>query len=223
MEFKSLKFSLGKVDDEGIFDGYASVSGVIDSYGDIVERGAFTKTLSEHDFFPVLDSHQTTVQLGIARLKEDKRGLKVERGELNMDVARAREVRSLMHQGAIRGLSIGYDTVKHERDRDHNRRLIEINLWEISPCTFQANPKALIGNIKSMADLSTALGMILTMDIKSIDKDQRDMAKKAIERIKTLMDENEPSIDTPLDQEPSPSLEPFIAAVNQFCEQIKIN
>ena len=220
MEYKGLKFSLGKIDDEGVFDGYASVTNVVDLGGDIVEPGAFTKSLSENDFFTVLDSHDPRVQLGIAYLQEDKKGLRVKRGELNMDVARAREVRSLMHQKAIRGISIGYDTIRREYDKDGYRRLKEIKLYEISPVAFPMNPKANVMNVKSMADLQAVLESILTMDIKSIEPANREMAARAIERIKTLLDEGAPSVDTHPNQ--APSLEPLFAAVKRFSEQIEI-
>lgn len=48
LKHKSLQFELSGVDEEqGIFEGYASVFGVLDSDGDIVDRGAFTKTIAE--------------------------------------------------------------------------------------------------------------------------------------------------------------------------------
>ena len=46
MEHKSVAFELKKEPDaDGVFEGYASVFGVVDQGMDVVERGAFTKSL----------------------------------------------------------------------------------------------------------------------------------------------------------------------------------
>lgn len=219
MEFKDVKYSLRDVDAEaGTFDGYGSVFGVVDSYGDIVEAGAFQRSLKANEHFPLLWSHDPTRPLGIIKAEEDSKGLKV-RGELNMDLNEAHEKRSLIRQKAIRGMSIGYEAVKAPLV-DGVRRLKEIKLWEISLVVFPANGKATVNNVKSMADLTSLLDSILTMDIKKIDEDKKELAIKAIERIKTLLEDDPPKSTQPIQD---PSLEPLFAAVNQFCEQIKIN
>ncbi len=147
MEFK---FRVDSVDEvEGKFAGYASVWDVVDSYGDAVAKGAFRKTLKENDSFPMLWSHDIMSPIGIIKGREDKTGLIVE-GQLNLDVQRAKEVRSLMKQGAINGLSIGYQTMKEDVDRENGTRILkEIKLWEISPCVFQACPGAEISEVKT--------------------------------------------------------------------------
>ena len=150
LETKEIKFTLTDMDDaRGTFAGYASIFDVVDSYGDIVVRGAFKKTLREKKQFPILWSHNIMEPLGVIRGQEDERGLAIE-GQLNLDVQRGREIRSLMKQGAVNGLSIGYQVVKEAEDAETRARLLkEINLWEISPCVFQACPGALIDGVKS--------------------------------------------------------------------------
>jgi hypothetical protein len=218
-ETKDFKFSLSKVDDEaGTFDGYASVFGVTDSYNDVVEAGAFKKTLKENDVFPLLWSHDVTQPIGKVTGHEDNKGLKVH-GDLNLDVPSAREKHSLMKQGVIKAMSIGYEAVKAPYDdRDKVRRLQEIKLWEVSLVVFPANRKATIGNIKSVADLSAMLESILTMDIKTIDKDKRELAVKAIDRIKALLDDEPPVGTQPITE---PSLEPLFAAVREAQRHIQ--
>ncbi len=144
------KFKLSEDDNEqGAFTGYASVFGAIDSYGDIVSRGAFKKTLKEKKQFPILWSHDITKPIGVLSGSEDEKGLNIE-GRLNLDVQLAREVRSLMKQGAVDGLSIGFQTVKEGKDKESGARILqEINLWEVSACVFQACPGAVVGGIKS--------------------------------------------------------------------------
>src|SRR5205814_8697583 len=69
-------------------------------------------------------------------LAEDFRGLRA-RGKLIPDVARGRELLALLRAGAIDGLSIGFRTVKARVDpASRVRKLIDVDLWEISIVTF---------------------------------------------------------------------------------------
>lgn len=207
METKDFKFTIGKLDAEaGTFDGYASVFNVVDSYGDVVEQGAFKKTLRENESFPLLWSHDVASPLGVIAGEEDTKGLRV-RGELNLDVQAGREKRSLMLQRAIRGLSIGYEAIKAPYDEtDKVRRLKEIKLWEISLCVFPANAKATVSDVKgqslSEADLGALLERVLTLDVKEIDAKYRDTASKAVDRIQALLKGQEPPLGTPGAEEP---------------------
>lgn len=155
METKDLRFKLFDINEsEGVFKGYASIFDVIDSYNEIVERGAFKNTLRESDGkFPLCWFHKVNEPLGIVYAREDPGGLWVE-GHLNLDVQAAREKRSLMKQGAVKGLSIGFKTIKDQWDKDI-RRLTEIKLFEVSPITlnFQACPGAEIEDVKQDAFL----------------------------------------------------------------------
>jgi len=147
---KEFPFILTKMDEElGTFTGYASVWDMVDSCGDSVQRGAFKKTLKDNESFPMLWSHYIMEPLGIITGKEDKTGLAVE-GKINLEVQRGREIRALMKQGAVNGLSIGYQTMKEDVDRENGTHLLkEIKLWEISPCVFQACPGAVVEGVKS--------------------------------------------------------------------------
>lgn len=149
-ETKNFKFTLTEIDEtEGLFKGYASIFGAIDTMGDQVKKGAFKRSLKEQKKFPMLWSHQVNEPIGIISGKEDDIGLAVE-GQLNLDVQRAREVRSLMKQGSVDGLSIGYQTVLEEIDKATNSRVLkEVKLWEISPVVFQACPGAIVTDVKS--------------------------------------------------------------------------
>ena len=146
---KEFPFVLTKMDEEaGTFTGYASIWDKVDSYGDSVAKGAFRKTLKENESFPMLWSHNVDEPIGIISGKEDKTGLAIE-GKLNLDVQRAKEIRSLMIQKAVKGLSIGYQTQKEDVDRENGTRILkEIKLWEISPCVFQACPDAVVDGVK---------------------------------------------------------------------------
>jgi hypothetical protein len=75
-------------------------------------------------------------------MREDSHGLYVE-GKINLETQRGREARSLLQQGALKGLSIGYDVVK-DTISEGVRDLVELKLWEFSLVTFPANTRAAV-------------------------------------------------------------------------------
>lgn len=126
-------------------EGYASLFGEIDQARDMVVRGAFAATLATRGVhrIPMLFQHDPAEPVGVwLELREDHRGL-LARGRLIPEVARARELLSLLRAGAIDGLSIGFRTVKGSIDpRSRVRRLLAVDLWEISIVTFPLLDKA---------------------------------------------------------------------------------
>ena len=64
------------------------------------------------------------------------RGLKV-LGEINLEVARGRELAALIGAGGLDGLSIGFRTIAAGRPQGRSgRTLKQVDLWEISLVTF---------------------------------------------------------------------------------------
>ncbi|MEQ8295230.1 MAG: HK97 family phage prohead protease [Nitratireductor sp.] len=123
----------------GRFRGYASLFGRLDQGRDLIEPGAFARALAKKGpgGIRMLFQHDPAQPIGRwLALREDARGLFVE-GVLSSGVGRAREVRALIAEGAIDGLSIGFRTVRAARDpRRRVRRILEADLWEISVVTF---------------------------------------------------------------------------------------
>jgi HK97 family phage prohead protease len=128
-----------RVEADGTVEGYASLFGEIDQARDMVMRGAFAQTLQQKNVrrVPMLFQHDPSEPVGVwLELREDARGLYA-RGRLIPEVARGRELRALIGAGAIDGLSIGFRTVKGSVDpKTRVRRLIAVDLWEISIVTF---------------------------------------------------------------------------------------
>jgi HK97 family phage prohead protease len=142
---------LKSLNEEGRFAGYASVFDMVDNQKDIIQRGAFAKTLRERaGGVKLLWQHQMDEPIGvIERLFEDNRGLYVE-GRLILSVARAREAYDLLKSGAMEGMSIGYTPVRFDYEPNTNiRRIHEIALWEVSLVTFPANAHAGVTVVKS--------------------------------------------------------------------------
>ncbi|OYR19543.1 HK97 family phage prohead protease [Brucella thiophenivorans] len=156
LETKRASLALSEVEIDGSFSGYASVFGLPDLGNDIIEKGAFAKSLLTRKSSGVrmLWQHDAGEPIGVwTDIREDARGLYVE-GRLAKGVARAREALELMRAGGLDGLSIGFRTVKARKDaRTGLRHIVEADLWEISVVTFPMLPQARINNLK--ADLPT--------------------------------------------------------------------
>lgn len=85
--------------------------------------------------------------MGFSGVSKESSGLRVQ-GQLNLEVQRAREVRALMKQGALTGLSIGYQ-VKDSYKEAGVRYLTKLDLLEVSIVTFPMNPKARVTGLKA--------------------------------------------------------------------------
>ncbi len=149
-EEKTFPFEIKAITTEGTFQGYAAVFDKKDAMGEIIEKGAFDKTVKEGKLYPILWYHDPRQPLGVATLEIDEKGLKVH-GELNLEVQTAREKHALMKQKAIRGLSFGFKTVRDLWD-GATRLLKEVKLYEISPCTFGASATAIISSVKQWTE-----------------------------------------------------------------------
>ena len=114
-------------------------------------RGAFADTLASRGIrrIPMLFQHNPSEPVGIwLELREDFRGL-FARGRLIPEVARGRELISLLRAGAIDGLSIGFRASKARIDpKTRIRRLHAVDLWEISIVTFPLLAGARVRTVK---------------------------------------------------------------------------
>lgn len=123
-----------------VIEGYASLFGLPDQGGDIVQRGAYAKSLAalkaRGGSVKMLWQHDAGEPIGVwDEIHEDERGLYV-KGRLLLEVGRAFEAAALIGAGAIDGLSIGYRTVVAEKTAKGQRLLAELELWEVSLVTF---------------------------------------------------------------------------------------
>ena len=162
LDFMSVPFELKEetpVDDKGIFEGYGAIFNKMDDYRDIFLPGAFTDTLKaggrNGTGVAMLWMHEAHRPLGVwLEMREDKKGLKV-KGQLALGTTDGDNAYKLMLMGALRGLSVGYDTRNAvvEFDNEKRIRLLKerINLWETSPVTFPAMTFARISRVKDIA------------------------------------------------------------------------
>ena len=138
-----------EIDEGASIEGYASYFGKCDQGGDVVMPGAYgaalNKLKAKGRSIKMLWQHDPSEPIGVwDEIREDTKGLYV-KGRILKDVARGREAIALLEAGAIDGLSIGYRTVRSERNAKGQRLLSELELWEVSIVTFPMLPEARVG------------------------------------------------------------------------------
>lgn len=187
-EFKVFDFKLETIEDEGVFEGITAVMGNLDDGNDIIENGAFIKTIQEragrikglwqHDMFqPPIGvtlemrevDHDNLPAAVVEKAPEATGGLFI-KGKI-IPTSLGRDVLVGMREGVINEMSIGYDPIKWELEEVEGsdypiRRLKEIRLWEWSPVNWGMNSATHIGNVKSLEALLKRHGN----DVPDLDK-----------------------------------------------------
>lgn len=150
LERKFARFGSAEVVEGGVqISGYASLFDAADQSGDVVQRGAYGRSLKglreAGRSVKMLWQHDPSEPIGIwDEVREDAKGLWV-KGRILDSVAKGREAAALITAGAIDGLSIGYRTVKASKTAKGQRLLAELELWEVSLVTFPMLPNARVG------------------------------------------------------------------------------
>jgi uncharacterized protein len=135
--------------DTGVFEGYASVFGGVDAYGDTIHPGAYKSTIENRErpirmrwnhFGPVIGKY--------TEILEDSIGLFV-KGQLTPGHSVAEDVKASLLHGAIDGMSIGYMVRRSEDKPGRGKDLYEIDLVEISVVEEPADLGAKITNVKA--------------------------------------------------------------------------
>jgi len=158
-ELKKLVFEseIKAENSKGIFTGYGSIFGNEDQGNDVMQKGAFTKSLVNRPVSKVkmLYQHKTDEPIGVfTDMYEDSKGLFV-KGQLAMGTQKGREAYELLKMGALDGMSIGFKADPEKQGYNENKRgvrtLKEVDLMEISLVTFPMNESALIETVKGNA------------------------------------------------------------------------
>jgi len=131
-------------------EGFASTFGNMDRDGDIIVKGAFTKTLTDADIkVKLLNQHNIQQPIGaIDQLTEVDEGLFF-KGRLPLANSIVKDMHPLLQMGVLGDVSIGFQVVDADITPDGNRLIKEIKLFEISIVTIPANPKARITSVKA--------------------------------------------------------------------------
>jgi len=196
INFAECKLAVDGTADVMEFSGYGAAFGNIDSYGDVIEKGAFSAYLADvqsgkqnwpamlmqHGGWGVSADDFTPVGV-YSDLSEDDFGLKTS-GTL-APTPRGTEAYALMKmepRPAISGLSIGYfvrESAYGGKNDPYDRLIKQIDLIEISIVTFPANDKARIGHVKSAEDFTEREFEKLLRDVVGLSQKE---AKTVISR-----------------------------------------
>ncbi len=171
IEAKRAAFEFKFSDDgtKGTFSGYGAIFGNVDSYGDVLEKGAFGASLKEWQgkgkLPPMLLQHggflSADDMLPIGRwtsMEENSKGLKVEGELFALQTERGQYIYEGLKSGVLDGLSIGYRAKEFAigtKPGEPRRSLKAVELIELSVVTFPANDKARISAVKSASDIRT--------------------------------------------------------------------
>lgn len=139
-------------DQQGIVKGYASVFGNVDSDGDVIVKGAYSKTLSENKSrVKYLRQHDITRPIGVFKeLYEDNTGLPFV-AQLAVKTIDGKDAYEQMKAGLITENSVGILPIK-KLQKDSYRELVELKLYEISAVTLAANDQAKIDAVKGSSE-----------------------------------------------------------------------
>ncbi|HEY4546582.1 MAG TPA: HK97 family phage prohead protease [Pedomonas sp.] len=153
------------------FAGYASIFHEADSGRDVVMPGAFERALRDvgreagRGAVPLLWQHEAREPIGrIERMSADERGLRVI-GQIALGTRRGRDAAALIRAKALTGLSIGYRVRRAEVDRKQRlRRLLDVELIEISLVTFPMQPRARVLGVETVVASAWDMTSVETVD-----------------------------------------------------------
>jgi HK97 family phage prohead protease len=194
MERRDFNLKIKSLDDAGTFVGLGAVYGNVDLGGDVIDPGAFSRTLSAGKSFPVLWQHDASSPIGHCKITDTPQGLQVN-GTLMLSDPTAQKAHTFMKAGVVKGLSIGYETLQSTYEGEV-RHLTELKLWEISCVTFPMNQSAQVSAVKALSsdDIADHLKAI-DEHRKAIDRHQRGIQG----HLKSMLDFDE---DDDTDDEP---------------------
>lgn len=214
--FKSFEM---KAADNGLIEGYFSTyEKTPDSYGDIIEPGAFTETIKAREEsghpFPLCFNHDFSAVIGaVDSVKDTEKGPFISAHFL--DTQQAQDVRKMLQSGAIYQFSFAYDVLGARRPTEEEEKagvmnvLTKLEVFEISVVTVPANQNAVATEVKSM-EPETKQG-------RRNRKADEEVIRNCIKSLESLLDDGEE--DKPAEDE-AKSAEPTVE-VNEASEEPK--
>lgn len=179
-----------KAQDNGVVAGYFSTyEKTPDSYGDIIEPGAFTETLKKREEsghpFPLCFNHDFSAVIGAVKKVEDTdKGVYIEAEFL--DTQLAQDVRKMLLSGAIYQFSFAYDILDARKPTDAEKAegvtnvLTKLEVYEVSIVTVPANQEAKVTEVKAI-EPETKAGRRNSKADADIIKQIRDLAQSLLD------------------------------------------
>ena len=190
MNYKTIELKSNEVG--GISGFFSTYDKTPDSYGDIIEPGAFTETLKKREEsghpFPLCWNHDFSAVIGaVDSVKDTDKGPYIEAHFL--DTTLAQDVRKMLQSGAVYQFSFAYDVLgarvpdEEEKKSGIQNVLTKLEVFEISVVTVPANQNAVATEVKSV-ELETKQG-------KRNRKADEDIIRSCIESLQSLLDDGE--------------------------------
>ena len=189
--FKSFEM---KADEVGGISGFFSTyDKEPDSYGDIIEKGAFTETIAKRAEsghpFPLCFNHDFSAVIGaVDKIEDTEKGPYIEAHFL--DTQQAQDVRKMLQSGAIYQFSFAYDVLEarqpdeEEKSKGIENVLTKVEVFEISVVTVPANQNAVATEVKAG---------------RRNRKSDEDIIRSCISSLQSLLDDSED--DKPAEEE----------------------
>lgn len=196
----------------GVFEGYASVFGNVDSYGDKVIKGAFSKSLAKS--FPNdgagipcywshrMDDPEFILGKTLSAV-EDDHGLKV-RVSLDLDNPKAAAAYRALKAGAVNQMSFAYEVLDSHFIPEKGAKfggvneLRELNIFEVSVVQIGANTATSIDMVKSAMKNDDSISISTPGAIEQLEE-VVDVLRNIIDSAKT--DSSDEELDTAGDSE----------------------
>lgn len=164
-------------DPEGTFTGYASVFGNIDSYGEMVVKGAFAQSLEDQAAYPVYWSHQmSNPMMNIGKtleIREDDHGLFV-KAQLDLDTEMGAQVHRLIKDGRVGQMSFAFDVedyaVADSEELGPHIELRRLKLHEVSVVQVGANQETELLDVKDRVTRAKAGRSISKSNADKLDE-----------------------------------------------------
>ena len=205
---KRSKFQVKDFDDESrIVKGYASVFSNLDSDNDVIQKGAFTKSVSEwgptgRDAIKLCMQHKMDRPVAkMLELSEDENGLYMEaKFGTHRD---GEDYYRLAKEGIINEFSVGFVPIKKEVNSADGLDMTEVKLYEVSMVTVAANDEAVVTSVKS----NNIMKLVKQVD----DENLQFKLEREILMLMSDKQETDTKAESETDKSPEDSLKPTVA------------
>ena len=219
MERANFNLKIKSISEDGAFVGMGAVFNNVDLGKDRILPGAFDRTLQAGKQWPLLWQHDPSNPIGTFTAAATQQGLQIS-GQLLLSDATGAKAYNLLKNGVIRGLSIGYDTVK-SAFVDDVRELQELKLWECSIVTFAMNESAMVTSIKAMSDDARGEHLkAINVHRKAIDRHQQGI-RAHLSELMDLGDADDPTFENDDEGDGEEMTKAFVAEMRKLVESAK--
>jgi uncharacterized protein len=207
---------------QGVVSGYFAMFGNKDLDGDVIEAGAFSKTVMERGpqgkqlIKYLLDHDKNKVVAKLTNLYEDEKGLRYE-AKIGSHAA-GQDFQKMIESELINQHSFGFRTIKEQYDADSKANLIkEVMMYEGSAVQFLgANPETTFIDLKSEQDAFNYLER-LEKFVKTSDATDETL-EKLENQLKSLLDILKPA-DATLEETKAEAVE--VITINDLKKQFE--